>query len=234
MGPTRRKRLGTAAFIAACISIAGLLVGCDGGTFIKGVVRDSANKPVPDATVTLTVEERTHEVKSLADGAFKIGTLHSPSNPELSLSVTKPGYRPFEKRFHSSEQLSTIVITVEPLAAAQESASRPHRSVAGLPRYMTDIPQLIPDQIRLPDAPKTVRHVECFFSFTSDSTMTDVVRQCGIPDEHQGSGIWIFLYDMDDGSLVAVGTPDLKRLLYVDHISGTAKAKSLLRQVQSK
>ena len=48
--------------------------------------------------------------------------------------------------------------------------------------------------------------------------MIDVVRKCGVPDEQQGSGIAIFLYDMDDGSLVVVGTADFKRLLYMNHI----------------
>jgi hypothetical protein len=92
---------------------------------------------------------------------------------------------------------------------------KPHRSVKGLPRYMTDIPQSIPEQIKLPNAPKTTRNADCFRSFTNNSAMIDVVRKCGIPDEHQGSGIYIFLYDMDDGSLVAIGTADLKKLLYM-------------------
>jgi hypothetical protein len=61
--------------------------------------------------------------------------------------------------------------------------------------------------------------------------MTDVVKKCGIPDEHQGSGIYIFLYNMDDGSLVAVGTADLKRLLYITHIEN-ARSTSLLPKDQ--
>ena len=105
---------------------------------------------------------------------------------------------------------------------------RLHRRIKSLPRYMTDIPQPIPEQIRLPDAPKTSRNVECFRTFSYNSAMVDVVRKCGIPDEHQGSGIYIFLYDMDDGSLVAVGTADLKKLLYMSHIENS-KSSSLLR-----
>lgn len=49
--------------------------------------------------------------------------------------------------------------------------------------------------------------------------MADVVRKCGIPDEHQGSGIAIFIYNMSDGSVVAVGTSNLKSLFYIDHIA---------------
>lgn len=105
--------------------------------------------------------------------------------------------------------------------------------MTGLPRYMTGIPQPIPEQIKVPDAPKTARSIQCFRSFTNNSAMTDVVRKCGIPDEHQGSGIYIFLYDMKDGSLVAVGSADLQRLLYVTHIE-SAGSSSLLRRVQSR
>jgi len=105
---------------------------------------------------------------------------------------------------------------------------RLHRSVKGLPRYMTDIPQPIPEQIKPVDAPKTARNVDCFRSFTHNSAMVDVVKKCGIPDEHQGSGIYIFLYDMDDGSLIAVGTADLKKLLYMNHIENS-RSSSLLQ-----
>jgi hypothetical protein len=124
-------------------------------------------------------------------------------------------------------------ITVELMAGQKQTASlhditrRLHRRVKGLPRYMTDIPQPIPEQIKPADAPKTVRNAECFRSFTDKSTMIDVVRKCGTPDEHQGSGIYIFLYDMDDGSLVVVGTADLKRLLYMNHIENS-RSSSLL------
>jgi len=60
--------------------------------------------------------------------------------------------------------------------------------------------------------------------------MKDVVRKCGIPDEHQGSGIYIFLYDMNDGSVVVIGTADLDHLMYVDHIDKRGSG-SLLREV---
>jgi hypothetical protein len=72
--------------------------------------------------------------------------------------------------------------------------------------------QPMPEQFKIPDAPKTARQVSCFASFKKDSTMLDVVRKCGIPDQHAGSGIYIFVYYMDDCSTVTIGTPDLKRL----------------------
>jgi len=72
--------------------------------------------------------------------------------------------------------------------------------------------QPMPEQFKIPDAPKTARQVSCFASFKKNSTVLDVVRKCGIPDKHAGSGIYIFVYYMNDCSTVTVGTPDLKRL----------------------
>lgn len=67
--------------------------------------------------------------------------------------------------------------------------------------------QPMPEQLRIPDAPKTARQVSCFASFKEDSTMLDVVRKCGIPDRHTGSGIYIFVYYMDDCSTVGSAPP---------------------------
>jgi len=72
--------------------------------------------------------------------------------------------------------------------------------------------QPMPEQFKIPDVPKTARQVSCFTSLKKDSTMLDVVRKCGLPDQHTGSGIYIFVYYMDDCSTVTVGTSDLKRL----------------------
>jgi hypothetical protein len=92
------------------------------------------------------------------------------------------------------------------LAAQETIAERCHA-----PRAPFDN-QPMPEQFKIPDAPKTARRVSCFTSFKKDSTMLDVVRKCGIPDKHAGSGIYIFVYYMNDCSTVSVGTPDLKRL----------------------
>jgi hypothetical protein len=116
------------------------------------------------------------------------------------------------------------------LTGDAQTEEKPHRTVTGLPRYMTDTPQPIPTEIEIPDAPKTARYVKCFASFTPTTSMKDVVRKCGIPDEHQGSGIYIFLYDMNDGSVVAIGTANLNELMYVNHIAGS-RARPLLREL---
>jgi hypothetical protein len=117
--------------------------------------------------------------------------------------------------------------------AAQQNQTKPRRTVT-LPRHLTNISQPIPEQLELPNTPRTARNVQCFRSFTKNSAMTDGVRKGRIPDEHQGSGIYIFLYflyDMNDGSVVAIGTADLKTLLYVTHAEKTG-SKSLLRKIR--
>jgi hypothetical protein len=84
--------------------------------------------------------------------------------------------------------------------------------VKNLPPHAEDN-QPIPEQLKIPNAPKTAREVSCFAYLNKKSTMLDVVRKCGVPDKHLGSGVYIFVYYMDDCSTVSMSTPDLQRLL---------------------
>ena len=97
-----------------------------------------------------------------------------------------------------------------------------------VPRYMTDIPQPIPPQLKIPNAPPTARELDSFKKIQSRMTMVDVVKICGIPDEHQGSGIYIFVYHLRDDSIVAIGTADLKHLMYANHVANSGKVTSLI------
>ena len=72
--------------------------------------------------------------------------------------------------------------------------------------------QAMPEELRIPNVPKTSRRVSCFRSFKKDSTIFDVVKKCGMPDAHTGSGLYIFVYYMNDCSTVTISTPDLKHL----------------------
>ena len=79
-----------------------------------------------------------------------------------------------------------------------------------------------------PKAPKTVRDLAHFRSLKRTMSMSEVVRQCGEPDELGGSGINIFIYHLDDGSLVAIGAAGTTGpLLYANHIGTTGKASAL-------
>lgn len=98
-----------------------------------------------------------------------------------------------------------------------------------LPAYMTATSgqDTALDQM-VPAAPKTARDLAAFRSLKRTMSMSDVVSQCGRPDEVGGSGIAIFIYHLDDGSLVAIGaTGATSRLLYANHIATTGKASAL-------
>lgn len=74
----------------------GFLSGCDGGTHLKGVVLDPSDIPISGvADITLATGTLKREIKSSDRGVFKIGMTHSPWNPELTLSITKPRYKAY-------------------------------------------------------------------------------------------------------------------------------------------
>jgi hypothetical protein len=89
------------------------LTGCDGGTQISGTVQDPAGKPVANATIQLINREKVVKEWSREDGSFHIAMLHAPFKTELKLSVTKDGYRPFEKHFYSTDHLESIVVILD-------------------------------------------------------------------------------------------------------------------------
>src|SRR5882762_4179245 len=103
--------------------------------------------------------------------------------------------------------LTALVLSSCPQLAAQETIAK--RCKASREPFWN---QPMPEQFNIPDAPKTARRVSCFTSFEKSSTVLDVVRKCGMPDQHTGSGIYIFVYYLNDCSTVTIGTPDLKRL----------------------
>jgi len=79
-----------------------------------------------------------------------------------------------------------------------------------------------------PKAPKTVRDLAHFRALKRTMSMLELVGRCGEPDELGGSGINIFIYHLDDGSLVAIGATGTTGLfLYANHIAATGKASAL-------
>jgi hypothetical protein len=79
-----------------------------------------------------------------------------------------------------------------------------------------------------PNAPVAVRDFAHFRSITRTMSMNDVVRQCGIPDELGGSGIAIFIYHLDDGSLVAIGSAGpTGPLFYANHTTADGKSSEI-------
>jgi hypothetical protein len=50
-----------------------------------------------------------------------------------------------------------------------------------------------------------------------------VVQKCGRPDEELGSGIFIFVWHLADGSTVSIGTPYLERIGRVQYTNAAGK-----------
>ena len=100
------------------------VAGCDGFTHIKGRVTDTNGKPIQGALVEMKTISggRDGQSKTDADGSFSVGFTHAPWNVDLSLTVSKQGYKTFEKRFKSEEakQFPTT-ITLEAVQSVGES-----------------------------------------------------------------------------------------------------------------
>ncbi len=80
-----------------------------------------------------------------------------------------------------------------------------------------------------PNAPQTSRKLATFRTLKRGMSMSAVVRRCGEPDELGGSGIAIFIYHLEDGSLVAIGSAGpAAPLLYVNHIERNGTVSALL------
>src|SRR3989440_9665242 len=82
--------------------------------------------------------------------------------------------------------------------------------------------------------PPTARTIEVFHRLKPQMSMKQVIDICGVPDEDIGSGIHIYVYKLADGSLVRIGTPDKKRLIYVAHVLPNGEAHAIIKISESK
>ena len=89
------------------------LSACDGFTHIKGKVTAASGKPIEGAQVEMKTISggRDDKVKTDRDGSFGVGFTNAPFNVDLVLTVSKDGYKTFEKRFKSEEakQFPTVI-----------------------------------------------------------------------------------------------------------------------------
>jgi hypothetical protein len=85
------------------------------------------------------------------------------------------------------------------------------------------------DQALAQRIPPTARTIEAFGRIKPQMSMKQVINICGVPDEDIGSGIHIYVYKLSDGSLVRIGTPDEKRLIYVTHVLPKGEARSIIK-----
>ncbi len=82
--------------------------------------------------------------------------------------------------------------------------------------------------VMFPNAPKKAQSVECFRSLRRGMSMEAVVQKCGRPDDQLGSGIYIFVWRLADGSTVTIGTPYLEKICDVRYLDPKGKSSILL------
>jgi hypothetical protein len=95
-----------------------LIAGCDGGTRVTGLVRDTSGNPIGEAKITLTEIETNRSVPTLSkqDGSYRIGMLHAPSaDVRLRLAIEKNGFAPWTLEFKSALRNPEFGITLNRL-----------------------------------------------------------------------------------------------------------------------
>jgi len=70
--------------------------------------------------------------------------------------------------------------------------------------------------------------VDDFRFIGAHTTMQDVIARVGAPGGDIGSGIHIYLYRLEDGTLVWIGSPDGSEILYVRHVGRLPEQSSTL------
>lgn len=79
-----------------------------------------------------------------------------------------------------------------------------------------------------PNAPEKTQDVECFRSITPNMSMYAVVQKCGRPDEEVGSGLYVFVYHLRDGSTAGISTPELDRVAYLTFTNSKGKTSTII------
>lgn len=99
----------------ACLALVLLvLVGCDAGTSVRGIVSETNGRPVAGASVRLLAVKngKMAEMNSEADGSFHVTMLHGPFPGEFQLLVSKPGYLTFKRDIQAkTRQQLDVVLT---------------------------------------------------------------------------------------------------------------------------
>ena len=109
----------------------------------------------------------------------------------------------------------------------QQSSEPKQQKLKVNPPQETDTPQGIA-RAMFPNAPEKTQSLGCFRALKPEMSMYTVVQKCGRPDEELGSGIYIFVWHLADGSKVSIGTPYLERIGDIQVTDSSGKSSSLL------
>jgi hypothetical protein len=71
--------------------------------------------------------------------------------------------------------------------------------------------------------PATARSIEPFHKIKVGMSMQQVIAICGLPDADIGSGIYIYVYNLTDGSQVLISAVNKNRISAINHALGKFK-----------
>lgn len=204
-----------AALARFSLGISLLLLGCDAWTTAQGTVRGTDGNPIAGATVTLEGESDVRTFRSATDGRYLVSLWQPPVKAEYKLSVTKTGFVPYEKHLKGPATYQNLDVVLQP---ASPNSRLPQEPVT---------PQSIA-RAMFPNAPEKTKSVSCFRALNREMSVSMVVQKCGRPDEEVGSGIYIFVWHLHDGSTVSMGQPYLERIGDIRLTDASGKTTSLL------
>jgi hypothetical protein len=78
--------------------------------------------------------------------------------------------------------------------------------------------------------PPSARTLEAFQRISKETSMTRVIEVLGLPDRDVGSGIYIYVYELADGSQVIISSPDGKRIGSMSHTPKNGEKSDLYRR----
>ncbi len=86
-----------------------------------------------------------------------------------------------------------------------------------------------PMEQMFPNAPQKTKSADCFRAFSHRTSVHQVVQACGRPGEDPCSGLFCFVWHLDDGNTIVIGTPYLERIDRVTLTDKSGKQSSLLQ-----
>jgi len=109
---------GRRAYALLLSSIA--MFGCEGGVFVRGIVRDPAGLAVPRARVEIRGPEIARDQTPGPEGCFNVGGLAVPGRRDYDFTVSAPGYKSVAAKVRSLKD-NILAVTLQPEGSAGES-----------------------------------------------------------------------------------------------------------------
>lgn len=100
------------SWITTVILLSAILSACDARTSARGTVVDADGKPVAGAEVRLVSLKsgRSDVTQTDAEGAFICGITHGPAAGKFQLSVSKSGYKTYQKEIDEKTAISERIV----------------------------------------------------------------------------------------------------------------------------